>query len=552
MTAADRATTQATFCATLVDEWARAGLTDAIIAPGSRSTPMALALVADERVSVHVFHDERAAGFAALGVGLASDRPAVVLCTSGTAATHLHAAVVEAHLSAVPMLVCTADRPPEQRDVGAPQTIDQAHLYGSAVRWFTDPGVPDDAVQSSWRPLAARAYLEGTGAVPGPVHLNLPFREPLLGTPSAGPAGRPGSAPWVRRERGGARAIVVADAARLLVVAGAGAEAALASCGWPVLADPTSGLEGPNVIAHADALLRDPLTAERLVPDVIVRVGRPPASRVVNEWLTASGAEEWVQCRRWSDPAATAAHLIPPDASLILPSPPDDIYRTEWCTADCAAEDAIAATLRSYDVVTEPLVARAVVAGLPAGSELVVASSMPIRDVEWFAPRREAVRVTANRGANGIDGTIATAIGVALGTRAVTAVLLGDVAFLHDPTALVGLKARGVDLTIVVVDNDGGGIFSFLPQAESVKAATFERLYGTPHGVRPEDLAAAHGIASLTVEDPDALGPAIRSTVAAGGVWLIVARTDRAANVAVHAALNAAVAKAVAAGCRDV
>src|SRR5580765_3997571 len=181
------ATTAATFCATLVDEWVRAGLTDAVVAPGSRSTPMALALATRPEVRLHVHHDERSAAFVALGIGRANGRPAVLLCSSGTAAANFHPAVIEAHHAEVPMLVCTADRPPELRDVAAPQTIDQTGLYTTAVRWFHDPGVPDDARRSSWRSLAARALANTAGSRAGPVHLKLSFRDPLTGDPAALP-----------------------------------------------------------------------------------------------------------------------------------------------------------------------------------------------------------------------------------------------------------------------------------------------------------------------------------------------------------------------------
>src|SRR4051794_3105182 len=488
-------TTQATFCATLVDEWARAGVTDAFVAPGSRSTPLALALVADGRLRTHVFHDERAASFAALGAGVATRRPAVLLCTSGTAATHLHAAVVEAHQAGVPLLVCTADRPPELQGVGAPQTIDQQHLYGGAVRWFVDPGVPDDATRGTWRALAARAVVEATGAWPGPVHLNLPFRDPLVGEPGALPPGRPGGAPWVS---GGSpqRNTLVVDGQRVLVVAGAGAEPVLADVGLPVLADPRSGLAGPNVVRHADAILRPPSSAATLTPDVVWRVGPPPASKVVNEWLATCGAVEHVIAGGWSDPAGTATTHAPFGTVPVLPLS-DPEWLAAWQDADRAAEDAIAAALARETKLTEPHVARVTVDTLPAGAHLVVASSMPIRDVEWFANRRADVTVHANRGANGIDGTISTGIGVALASGRPTTVLLGDVAFLHDSTALIGVQQRDVSCTIVVVDNDGGGIFSFLPQASALPAERFEQLFGTPHGVKAEELAAAYGIASL-------------------------------------------------------
>ncbi|MGI8661690.1 MAG: 2-succinyl-5-enolpyruvyl-6-hydroxy-3-cyclohexene-1-carboxylic-acid synthase [Acidimicrobiales bacterium] len=542
---AQPSTVQATFCATLVDEWVRAGVTHAVVAPGSRSTPLAVALTNEPRLRVEVFHDERAAGFAALGLALATGRPAVVVCTSGTATTHLHAAVVEADLSCVPLIVCTADRPPELRGVGAPQTIDQTHLYGRSPRWFFDPGVADIAAMASWRALAARAVAVASGAPRGPVHLNLPFREPLLGEVGALPPGRVDGSPWVELTRAKPESVVLANTARLVVIAGPAAPPGLAEAGWPVIADPGSGIHGRNVVAHADAILRVAYTADRLVPDVILRVGRQPASRVVNDWLARSGAEEWVVSDTWSDPAGTATHIRPADTMVELPTA-DTSYRDEWRLADDAAEDAIAAVLSGYELPTEPATARAVVAALPTGAHLVVASSMPVRDVEWFAPRRADLRIHANRGANGIDGTIATALGVAIANPVPVAVLLGDVAFLHDSTALIGVKARRVDLTIVVIDNDGGGIFSFLPQAAGLASEQFERLFGTPHGVRPEDIAAAHGIASLTVEDASALEPAIRSTFEAGGVWFVVVRTEREANVALHDELNAAVAKRLA------
>ena len=527
--------TQATFCATLVDEWARAGVVHAVVAPGSRSTPLALALAADERLRTHVFHDERAAAFAALGVGLASGVPAVLLCTSGTAATHFHAAVVEADLAGVPLLVCTADRPPELRDVGAPQAIDQRDLYGRAVRWFVDPGVADDAMRGAWRSIAAQAFVSATGSPAGPVHLNLPFREPLAGEPGELPAGRDGEVPWTVRASEPRQPIVLASDRLLAVGHGSGAA--------PTIADVTAGLAGRHVIAHADLILRHGPTAARLRPDMIVRVGRPPASRVVNEWLAATGAIEHVHADRWSDPSRTAAVVGRAPGALQLDA--SDEYLGAWRVADDAAEAAVAETLAGFDALTEPAVAREVISALPPGANIVVASSMPIRDVEWFASRRSDISVHANRGANGIDGTIASGIGVALASAQRTAVLLGDIAFLHDSTALVAVRQRDVDLTLVVIDNNGGGIFSFLPQAGALAAGRFEQLFGTPHGVRAEELAAAHGIASLTVEDPTTLGPAIRSTMSAGGVWVVVVRTDRGANVKAHEALNAAVGRAL-------
>lgn len=530
----DLATTQATFCATLVDEWARAGVTNAVVAPGSRSTPLALALVRDERITVHVHHDERCAAFMALGFGLATGRPAVGLCTSGTAATHFHAAVVEAHQAGVPLLVCTSDRPPELRDVGAPQAIDQTHLYGRAVRWFHDPGPPDEAMRHAWRSIASRAVAE---ASTGPVHLNLPFREPLVGDPGELPPGRDGGEPWhwtssISTTETGHRYGTPPSVRPIYVLGGP----TTPKPRIPMLAGPRSGVDG---IRHADALLRVPELREELRPDVVVRVGPPLASRVVNEWLATSGAIE-IADRRWIDPARTVARF-----DLPVLDGAEAGWLERWRELDDLADAAIAAVLADHPEPTEPGTARGLLAALPPGAHLVAASSMPIRDLEWFATPRPDVTVHANRGANGIDGTISTALGVALSTGTPTAVLLGDVAFLHDSNALIAVRDRGVDLTIVVVDNDGGGIFSFLPQAATLPHDQYELLFGTPHGVRPEELAAAHGLTSLTVEAADALPLAIEASIAAGGVHLVVVRTDRAANKALHDELNEAVAAAV-------
>ena len=494
----DAARTQATFCATLVDQWAADGVRHAVVAPGSRSTPMALALAADERLQLHVFHDERCAAFCALGIGMATGVPAVVLCTSGTAATHFHAAVVEAHHARVPLVVLTADRPPELRGVGAPQTIDQERLYGKAA-WFREAG---DLARAAWRDLAHEAF--SVAVAGGPAHLNLPFREPLVAEPGELPESfrRSGLAPGVRRS-------LQIDARRPLVVSSRSVDV---PSGIPVLADPRAGIAG--AIRHADAILR---VVDDLRPDLLVRIGSPPASRVVNEWLAATGAHEVCDVADY-DPYGTVKEVGAVDLSALAAEPG---WAERWRALDAAAEEAIADVLARHPEPNEPATARRVLAELPSGTNLVVASSMPIRDLEWYATPRADVTVRANRGANGIDGTISTAIGVALATGAPTTVLLGDVAFLHDMGALVGLARRGIDLRIVVLDNDGGGIFSFLPQASTLPSDRFEQLFGTPHGVRPEEIATAFGV---EVE---------------------VVRTDRAANKALHDELNAAVATAL-------
>lgn len=581
-------TDQATFCATLADEWARAGVPDAVVAPGSRSTPLALALAAEDRISVHVHHDERAAGFVALGIGMATGRPAVVLTTSGTAAAELHPAVIEAHQAGVPLIACTADRPPELQGVGAPQTIDQTHLFGRAVRWFAEPGVADPAGAAAWRSLAARAVLEASGRSrgwPGPVHLNLAFRDPLAGAAGDVPAGRPGGEPWH-----GAGAVAsrltdteASDLARLVagrrgvIVAGGGGgdpadvHALAEWLGWPVLADPRSGCRLPLVttVAHADALLRVAGWADGVAPEVVLRLGAPPASKVVGQWLAhgaAAGARQVVVTPpgAWWDPDRLTRHVVAGDPGAIAaqlvdtlgaaprprrPRPPARWLRA-WAEADQLAEEAIAAVLAAHPEPTEPGVARSVVGALASRSTLVVASSMPIRDVEWYAASRDGVRFLANRGANGIDGVVSTAVGVAIANarrgRGRTAALVGDVAFLHDANALLGAPARNIDLTVVVVDNNGGGIFSFLPQAGLIPPDRFELLFGTPHGVDVARVAEGLGAAARRVDEADGVAAAVRAAQRRRGVTVIVVPTDRPANVKVHDELHAAVAAAIA------
>ena len=555
---------QATFCATLVDEWARDGVEHAVVCPGSRSTPLALALAADDRISVHVHHDERSGGFLALGLAAVCGEAVVVLTTSGTAAVELHPAVVEADLAGVPLLVCTANRPPELHDVGAPQAIDQSHLFGRSARWFHAPGVADASAADRWRSLAARAHAEATGTRPGPVHLDLAFREPLVGAPAQLPSPRPTEGAWVWRPSGGAPQDAVVDLAgdlaghRGVIVAGAGSgrrdyvvQIALA-LGWPVLAAPTAPVWGaPMTVPGFDALLR---TAPDLHPELVVHLGGPVASRVANEWLAATGAVQIVAAGpRWVDPYGTAAVVLPWSAEAVVEQwsvetiGVEPVDGGEWAERWQAVG---AATLGAIDAVlddaptSEPAVARALARGLPAGGALVASSSMPIRDLEWYVHPDHELAVHANRGANGIDGVVSTAVGVALGDYSrPTALLIGDLAFLHDSNGLLGVAQRGIDLVIVVVDNDGGGIFSFLPQAESVEPERFELLYGTPHGLDLVALARSYGVTASQVVDVE---PAVRTAIDAGGVHVLVATTDRATNVEVHARLNRAVVDALA------
>ncbi len=548
---------QATFCATLVDQWVRLGMRHAVIAPGSRSTPMALALATRTQLSVQIVHDERSAAFIALGVGLVSGVPAALLCTSGTAATHFHAAVVEADLSGVPMLVLTADRPPELQGIGAPQTIDQTELYGGVVRRFIDPGVATADGFGGWRDLATDWWMSAVGADPGPVHVNLPFREPLVGVagslPSVVEVPVAESDGWFMMRPEVAELAAMLDRPRGVIVAGAGVDdvaavGALAhALQWPVFADPRSGCRHlPQAVACFDSLVRATDFAAAHRPTAVLHLGEAPASKVLGQWLQSTGAVH-VQVhaqQRTIDPLgivtervygqpSTVCNELTPLVSGATGTP----WLAQWIDAESRAQAALEAALAQS--LSEPAVAR-VLSGIDA--HLVVSSSMPVRDVEWFGQAGVRTAVHSNRGANGIDGVIATGIGVALATGDATVVYVGDVAFCHDQSSLTALAGRRLTLTIVVTDNDGGGIFSFLPQATTLPAERFEQLFGTPHGTDLIALAGAHGLAGVTVFTADEL----RAAVADPAVAVVRVVTDRAENVRVHDRLHAAVAAALA------
>lgn len=568
---------------TLVDEWARAGASDAVLAPGSRSTPMALALAADPRIRLSVLLDERSAGFFALGTAKLSGRPAIVLTTSGTAAANLHPAVAEAYHARVPLIACTADRPPELRDTGAGQTIDQVKLFGGAVRWQAEVGEPADPEVAGryWRSMAARAWAQATGPPGGPVHLNIGLREPLVPPAGsrAGPAdGKPGDTPW--SQAAGHRPFppdgdvaVLARAARHfergLVVAGWGSEvppslleAFTHAAGWPVLADGISGLRtGTLAVSTYDALLRSPGFPDRCRPQHVLHLGGPLTGRSAGAWLDRWGAPRTTidPDQAWLDPShAGGLRLTGSPGGLLAAvtnqldprgTPRRSDWLDHWVAAEAVARRAIDELLDSWDEPTEPRVARDLVAALPDRAVLVVGSSMPVRDVESFAAPRVGLCVLANRGVNGIDGFVSTVLGVAATATAhgdPTVGLMGDLTFLHDAGGLLWADRRGLDSTLVVVDNGGGGIFSFLPQS-GLPPDQFERLFGTPHGLDLLEVAAAYGVPGTRVTTAAEVVPAVLDAVAAGGVRAVIVPTDRSANVARHRQAWAAVAGALAA-----
>ncbi|TMF84402.1 MAG: 2-succinyl-5-enolpyruvyl-6-hydroxy-3-cyclohexene-1-carboxylic-acid synthase [Chloroflexi bacterium] len=532
------------FAATFVDELAAQGVEFACISPGSRSAPVAMALQRHPRIKVLVHIDERCGSFFAVGLGKATGKPAVVLSTSGTAAAEFHAAVIEAAYSRTPMIVLTADRPPELQGVGANQAIDQQHLYGSAARWFFDPGVPVELPNAPrlWRRLAARAVAE---AAAGPVHLNLPFREPLVPPPGQIPSAEAAPAQAVTTGRLLPNQAQVASLASALqraqhplVVAGALRDGerlapALHRLGLPLLAEPTSQLrrvESGTAIESYEALLRAGWSLQH-GPDLVIRIGATPTSRVLNRWLAAAAAPTFLldPDRAWRDEDHVATNVLACDPQPLLEALPvveRAGWREKWVGAGKRATAAIAATLVSTPL-HEGHVVRALSARLPDPGQVFVGSSMPIRAADSFWPLvRPQQRFFANRGASGIDGLVSSGLGVATGRDpSPTVLLLGDLSLYHDMNGLWALQRHGIRATLVVCDNNGGGVFNFLPQAEHQDV--FEEIFATPLGLDLSQVARLYGLVYSPVSDRSGLEPAIADAIAAPTPTMVVVRFKR-------------------------
>ncbi len=555
-----------------VDELARCGVREACTSPGSRSTPLVLSLAREPRIRATSHLDERSGAFFALGIAKASGVPAVLACTSGTATANYAPAVIEAHEARVPLLVLTADRPPELRNLGAGQTIDQIKLYGTAAKWFVEvdahPATPE---RLRWlRQLACRAFWTAVDGRPGPVHLNFSLREPLVpdGPLPADDTGRAGGRPYVTRPRTAGvpspalvdgleaelearpRAVLVAGRAERDPALGPALAAFAERAAIPLLADPLSGARrGPAAVAHYDALLRDPDWP--LTPQLVLRTGDLPTSKPLRTWL--HGLDDALQLAfdpegAWQDPGGAVATILAADPRATLeaiqPRKPDRGWLDGWQRADRAAAAAIARAL-SPAGLSEPRVAAELGASLPPEATVVVASSMPVRDVETFFPARERPpRVLSNRGANGIDGTVSTAFGVAQATGGPVVLLVGDVALIHDLGGLVAASRLGLELTVVLLHNDGGGIFNFLPVAG--EGDDFVEHVATPHGLDFAHAAALFGCGYEAVEDVEGFRAALGRALQADRTTIVAVRTDREANVALHRAVWDEVGTAVA------
>jgi 2-succinyl-5-enolpyruvyl-6-hydroxy-3-cyclohexene-1-carboxylate synthase len=555
----------------LVDELLRCGMREAVVAPGSRSAPLALALhelESEGRLRLHVRVDERSAGFLALGLAKASGTPVPVVTTSGTAAANLHPAALEADQSGVPLLLLTADRPPELRSTGANQTIDQVKLFGDAVRLFAEVGVPDrvTGLTAYWRALAGRAWAAASGTLtrnPGPVHLNIAFREPLVPDGDFDwpepLGGREHGAPWTYAEAPVLVAPNVRLPARTLVVVGdttpelgRAASVLAEEHGWPVISEPSGNARrGPNAISTGALLLEAGAFLDVARPEHVLVVGRPTLSRAVLALLRDPRSAVTVvgTTASWADPTRSAAQVLPALPAADGHHEPDENWLNVWRRSEAAARRALDEAVDADDG-TELGLAAALMAALPTDALLFLGSSMPVRDVFAAAAPREGVTVFANRGVAGIDGSVSSAVGAALawqrdgGGRAFA--LIGDLTALHDSNGLVlGPDEPEPDLTTVGVHNDGGAIFGLLEQSREDYADAFERVFGTPHSV---DFAAWCG----ATQTPHARAASIAASIDAvmdprgGGVRVVEVRTDRAAVARARRALTVSVGSALA------
>jgi 2-succinyl-5-enolpyruvyl-6-hydroxy-3-cyclohexene-1-carboxylate synthase len=552
----------------LVDGLVAGGVRHACLSPGSRSTPLALALSRHPDIDLHVHLDERSSAFFATGIARATGRPVALACTSGTAAAEFLPAIVEASQSRLPLVVLTADRPPRLRGTGANQTIDQVGLYGSYVRETLDLPVPEAAGQEAWWRQAAREALEAAHGDPvGPVHVNCPFEEPLSPSPDArlpAPTGEtidlPPSPEAELTMEEADRLMQMVSGARGAVVIGGWpgdisevAKAWASALGWPLLAEPTSNARRPGIaLAQGQGLIGDASWRERQRPDVVIQMGAAPTTRATQAFV--AGAEQLVVADRRhldADPDHLASWRLAVDAEAlgralgdrpvrIVPAP--TAWTDAWRDADLRARAALDDFLDGIDDPFEPRIARDVAAAMPEGGTLFVGNSGPIRDLDLAMTPRDGLRVLANRGASGIDGLVSTALGVAVAGHGPTVALLGDLSFLYDLGAVAWNARRGVDATLVVVRNGGGHIFSAMAQHDLPEHRS---LFVTPHDADLGALTRAAGAGHLLVERAGDLGAALSAAMNAGGLQVVEVAVDPVTSLARRDAMRAAIGTAI-------
>lgn len=564
--------TNTLWCSVLVESLVRCGVVHAVISPGSRSTPITMALAKHRKIEAVSVLDERTAAFFALGLARQHQRPTLLVCTSGTAGANYFPAVIEAQESGVPLIVITADRPPEMRECSSGQTIDQQKLFGSHVNWFHELTVPEAKLSllSYLRQTIAHAVERAWLPEPGPVHLNAPFRDPLA------PEVDDGSAAALKDQLGelffdhlaqpilpklGAALPILPNEARGLIIAGPSQPANAAqyagvvellshNTGWPVLADSLSPLRThaapgqPFVFAY-DILARNKALLKKLKPDFILSLGGWPISKALREWIASLDVPVWVITERTKnfDALHNRARSFRADVETVATMFPDRqnnlTFSSDWTCADALVRNAIAEKLGGVDWLFEGKAAWLMSQHLPSETPLFVANSMPVRDLEYFwAPSDRAYPIYFNRGANGIDGTLSTALGVAHGNK--PAVLLtGDLALLHDTNGFLLRPKFDGSLTIVLINNSGGGIFQHLPVAQF--DPPFEEYFATPQEADFEKLCSAYGVEHVAVKDW-AHFTSLISTLPLTGLRVLEIRTDRKRDAAFRKAMLAEVA----------
>ncbi|WP_409297080.1 2-succinyl-5-enolpyruvyl-6-hydroxy-3-cyclohexene-1-carboxylic-acid synthase [Peribacillus sp. SCS-26] len=549
-----------------VDELARAGVRHVVVSPGSRSTPLAYMLMEHSAIKVHINIDERSAAFYALGIAKASGSTVGLLCTSGTAAANYFPAIVEAKISRIPLLVMTADRPHELRDVGAPQAIDQLHLYGRYVKWFAEMALPEDTAEmiNYARIVCARAASAAMASPAGPVHLNFPFREPLIPLLEEKNWFGEGNEAVLELENRNMQTLPpavfdqyagrLAAAKKGLIVCGPmdllefnDAVIALSEkTGFPILADPLSQLRSvkyvsENIIDTYDTFLRFEEVKTGLKPDLIVRFGAMPVSKALTIFMKEQAGTDMIVVdggAGFREPTGTARSMIYCDETLFcisLESRLEPAGQTEWLTHWRELRDHARAGLhsvRDIEELDEGKLFSLLADMMPDGSSLFVGNSMPVRDLDtfYFSPSTD-VRLFCNRGANGIDGVVSSALGVSA-IRGHAVLVIGDLSFFHDMNGLLAAKLLKLNITIIILNNDGGGIFSFLPQASSERH--FEELFGTPHGMDFEHAVSLYGGTYSSPESWHAFSEQFSQSFNKEGLNVIELRTDRQTNVLKH------------------
>ncbi|MGG3927905.1 2-succinyl-5-enolpyruvyl-6-hydroxy-3-cyclohexene-1-carboxylic-acid synthase [Metabacillus fastidiosus] len=557
------------YVANFVDELARSGVEDVVISPGSRSTPLAILIAEHKNLTVHLSIDERSAGFFALGIAKVQKKPVALLCTSGTAAANYYPAIVEAYYARIPLVVITADRPHELRDIGAPQAIDQINIYGKYAKWFVDVALPEENSNMFRyvRQIASRAVNKAMTKPYGIVHLNFPLREPLLPNlnienlwssedmrerqitflPSYQTLSEEDLNELVHLLEGFSKGLIVCGE-----MDGERAEESIVELSnhlsFPILADPLSQLRTGKhnkrkVIDHYDTLLKDEEIITHLKPEVVIRFGAMPVSKPL--MLMLKNNPDIIQiiiddAGGYREPTLNGAYLVPAAENFICrqlinrtAKRDKSQFDKSWILANEICSQHINEEIAQINDLFEGKIYTELQKNVCEGCNLVIGNSMPIRDFDtYFGNTDKEIHVYGNRGANGIDGVVSTALGISLKAEAPTVLIIGDLSFFHDLNGLLMAKLYAIDLTVLLINNDGGGIFSFLPQSKEEKH--FEALFGTPIGLDYEKAAQLYNGSYKEIEDWDQFRQFFEAMRTRRGLNIIEVPTDRNTRVEVH------------------